>query len=104
MGGFPLVLFDFSGLWSWGSSHWASGYFLAALRPDLGVALGTVTGALGVVVVVVVVLGVVAFALGTFGVPRVLGVFPLPLGVDVWALGAVGREWRINVASTMSGA
>lgn len=96
LGGFPLAFFDPSGLWSKGSASWASGYFLAARRPDLGVALGTVMAALGVLGVVVV-LGVAALALATLGLPRVLGVFAaataLPLGVDVWpAFGAVGGE------------
>lgn len=109
MGGLPRTLFDSSGLWSRGSASWASGYFLAARRPLLGVALGTVMAAFGVLVVVVVlgavVLGEAVFALVTLGVPRVLGVFAaaaaavaaaaaaLPLGVDGWpALGAVGKQ------------
>lgn len=105
LGGLPRTLFDSSGLWSRGSASWASGYFLAARRPLLGVALGTVMAAFGVLVVVVVlgavVLGEAVFALVTLGVPRVLGVFAaaaaaaLPLGVDGWpALGAAGRQWR----------
>lgn len=103
MGGLPRTLFDSSGLWSRGSASWASGYFLAARRPLLGVALGTVMAAFGVLVVVLgaVVLGEAVFALVTLGVPRVLGVFAaaaavaLPLGVDGWpALGAAGRQRR----------
>lgn len=94
MGGLPLAFFDSSGLWSKGSVNRASGYFRAARRPDLGVALGTVAGVLGVLVVVA--LGVAALALVTFGVPRVLvfvAAAAFPLGVDVWpAFGAVGRH------------
>lgn len=90
LGGLPLMLLDSSGLWSAGSDDWASGYFLAARRPILGVALaGTV--AFGVV------LGEAALAGVALGVPRVFAADALTvlLGVDVWpALGAAGSKSR----------
>lgn len=93
LGGLPLMLLDSSGLWSPGSDGWASGYFLAARRPILGVAFaGTV--ALGVD------FGEAALAAVGLGVPRVFAADALAvtLGVDVWpALGAAGNqvlEWE----------